>query len=62
MSHGEPQRSRRAEGIPLLLSKFERNLCSWLSPAAAERVLDACADQQRLEEMPVPEFVSLFVV
>jgi 2-methylcitrate dehydratase len=54
-------RRRRAEGIPLLLAKFERSLRSRLSPAAAEGVLDACADQQRLEEMPVPEFGSLLV-
>jgi 2-methylcitrate dehydratase len=54
-------RRRRAKGIPLLLTKFERNLRSRLSPTAAERVLDACADQQRLEGMPVQEFVSLFV-
>jgi 2-methylcitrate dehydratase PrpD len=55
-------RRRRAEGTPLLLRKFEDNLCSRLSPQATERVLAACADQKRLEEMPVPEFVSLFVV
>src|SRR5437763_6177645 len=53
-------RRRRAEGIPLLLAKFEKNLRSRLSAAAADRVLDACADQQRLEQMPVREFVSLF--
>jgi 2-methylcitrate dehydratase len=55
-------RRRRAEGIPLLLAKFEENLRSRLSPQAADRVLAACADQKRLEQMPVPEFVSHFVV
>ena len=53
---------RRAEGIPLLLAKFEANLRTRLSPPAAARVLEACADQQRLERMPVDEFVGLFVV
>jgi 2-methylcitrate dehydratase len=54
-------RRRRAEGIPLLLAKFEANLRSWLEPAAVARILEACADQQRLEQMPVEEFVTLFV-
>jgi 2-methylcitrate dehydratase len=53
---------RRAEGIPLLMAKFEKNLHSRLSPPAVQRVLDACTDQKRLEQMPVPEFVSLFAV
>jgi 2-methylcitrate dehydratase len=55
-------RRRRAEGIPLLLAKFESNLRSRLPARAADRVLEACRDQQRLEQMPVDEFVSLFVV
>jgi 2-methylcitrate dehydratase len=55
-------RRRRAEGIPLLLAKFEKNLRSRLPPAAVERVLAAAADQERLEQMPVPEFVGLFTV
>jgi 2-methylcitrate dehydratase len=55
-------RRRRAEGIPLLLAKFQDNLRSRLAPRAADRILEACADQGRLEQMPVDEFVSLFVV
>ncbi len=55
-------RRRRAEGIPLLLAKFEANLRSRLAAPAVERILAACKDQARLEEMPVPEFVGLFVV
>jgi 2-methylcitrate dehydratase len=55
-------RRRRAEAIPLLLAKFEENVRSRLSPPAVERILAGCADQQRLERMPVQEFVSLFVV
>jgi 2-methylcitrate dehydratase len=54
-------RRRRAEGIPLLMAKFEANLRSWLPPPAAERVLAAVADQGRLEQMAVQEFVGLFV-
>jgi 2-methylcitrate dehydratase len=55
-------RRRRAEGIPLLMAKFEKNLRSRLSPLAVDSVLAACADRERLERMPVHEFVSLFVV
>ncbi len=55
-------RRRRAEGIPLLWAKFEANLRSRLTPAAVERILEGCADQKRLERMPVHEFVALFVV
>jgi len=54
-------RRRRAEGVPLLLAKFERNLRTRLAPSAVDRVLEACADQVRLEQLPVPEFVALFV-
>jgi 2-methylcitrate dehydratase len=55
-------RRRRAGGVPLLRAKFERNLRSRLSPGAADRVLEACADPTRLEQMPAQEFVALFVV
>jgi 2-methylcitrate dehydratase len=55
-------RRRRAEGVPLLLAKFEKNLRTRLAPQAAERVLQATADQARLEQTPVEEFVGLFVV
>jgi 2-methylcitrate dehydratase len=54
-------RRRRAEGIPLLLAKFETNLRSRLPGAAVDRILAACADQARVEQMPVDEFVALFV-
>jgi 2-methylcitrate dehydratase PrpD len=54
-------RRRRAEGIPLLLAKFEENLRARLAPSAVDRILESCADQGRLERMPVHEFVSLFV-
>ena len=54
-------RRRRAEGIPLLLAKFEKNLRSRLAPPAVDRILAAGADQTGLEQMPVDEFVALFV-
>jgi 2-methylcitrate dehydratase len=54
-------RRRRAEGIPLLWTKFENNLRSRLAPEAVNRILTCCSDQTRLEHLPVEEFVSLFV-
>jgi 2-methylcitrate dehydratase len=54
-------RRRRAEGLPLLLAKFESNLRSRLAPPAVERVLHACGDQERLERMPVQELMGLLV-
>jgi 2-methylcitrate dehydratase PrpD len=54
-------RRRRAEGVPLLLAKFERNMRSRLSPEAAERVLSVCSVRDRIMNMPVDEFVGLFV-
>jgi len=53
-------RRRRSEGIPLLLAKFEKNLRTRLAPQSVDRVLSACREQARLEQMPVHEFTSLF--
>jgi 2-methylcitrate dehydratase len=53
-------RRRRAEGTPLLLAKFQKNLRTRLSPGAVERILETCANQARLEQTPVHEFVALF--
>src|SRR5438067_8022110 len=51
-------RRRRVEGIPLLLAKFQENLQSRLTPEAVARILNASAEQERLEQMPVHKFVS----
>jgi 2-methylcitrate dehydratase len=53
-------RRRRAEGLPLLWAKIDQNLRSRLAPASADHILAACAEQERLEQMRVHEFVSLF--
>jgi 2-methylcitrate dehydratase len=55
-------RRRRAEGIPLLLDKFRANLARRFDAAQQQRILEASSDQQRLEAMPVDEFVGLYVV
>jgi len=55
-------RRRRAEGIPLLQEKFERSLATHLSPRRRDQILRLCADQSRLENTPVNEFMELWVV
>jgi 2-methylcitrate dehydratase len=37
-------RRRRAEGIPVLQAKFERNLATRLSPKKSAQILALCAD------------------
>ena len=54
-------RRRRAEGIPLLLEKFERNIKTRLPAARAGAILDLCADPARLGQTPVNEFMDLWV-
>jgi len=53
-------RRRRAEGIPVLLSKFEAALRAQFDTARAEQILHACRDQAALDEMPLNEFLGLF--
>ena len=57
---GHPR--RRDEGLPLLVEKFERNLARRYAPKRQRMILDACADQQRLEKLPVHEFAALFAL
>ncbi|MBV9488188.1 MAG: bifunctional 2-methylcitrate dehydratase/aconitate hydratase [Verrucomicrobia bacterium] len=55
-------RRRRQEGLPLLLAKFERNLCSRIPPRQAEAILALCEDRARLEAIPVHRFMDLFAL
>jgi 2-methylcitrate dehydratase len=55
-------RLRRADGIPLLVDKFERNLRRGLAEKKQREILDVCLHADRLQAMAVDEFVSLFVV
>jgi 2-methylcitrate dehydratase len=54
-------RRRRDEGIPALVDKFNAALDDHYSSEQAEAIRNACADQQALESMSVPDFVSLWV-
>ncbi len=53
-------RRRRAEGIPELITKFERALATRFAPRQAARIEAACADQAQLEAMPVNVFMDLW--
>jgi 2-methylcitrate dehydratase len=53
---------RRKDGIPLLEQKFKANLARRFPPKQQKNILDVSLDQQRLEAMPVHEYVDLYVI
>ncbi len=55
-------RLRREDGIPLLLEKFRTNLARRLALEAQEKILAVSGDLQKLESIPVNEYVELYVV
>ena len=55
-------RRRRAEGIPLLIAKFERNLATRFPAGQAKRILELCLDGEALAATPVHEFTDLLAV
>ncbi len=54
-------RRRREEGMPLLVEKFKTNLRRRFNEAQQLRILDISLDRDRLEAMPVNEYVDLYV-
>ncbi len=54
-------RRRRAEGIPLLEEKFQRNLATCFPPFKCVEIFALCRDQARLEATPVHEFMDLMM-
>jgi 2-methylcitrate dehydratase len=57
---GHPR--RRAEGEPLLLGKFERNLRSRIAPKNADRIFGLLGDQAAAEATAVHDLFDLLVV
>jgi 2-methylcitrate dehydratase len=55
-------RRRRAEGMPLLVKKFETNLASRLAPAWCERILELCLDAKALHSTSIDRFTDMFTV
>jgi 2-methylcitrate dehydratase len=53
---------RRAEGMPLLIDKFKRNLGRRFASEQQQRILGASIDRSALELTPVNEYVDLYVV
>jgi 2-methylcitrate dehydratase len=54
-------RRRRAEGIPQLVTKFERNLATLFDAKQRASIAAACADHDRFEALPVEDFMVLWV-
>ncbi len=55
-------RRRRKEGLPLLVEKFKTNLRRRFDEDQRQRILNASLDLERLEAMPVSEYVDLYVI
>ncbi len=55
-------RRRRTEGVPLLQEKFYQNLLTRFPRSKADALFNACQDQAQLEQMPVQEFMALWVI
>jgi 2-methylcitrate dehydratase len=54
-------RRRRDEGMPLLVEKFKTNLRRRFSIAQQQLILEISLDPERLDAMPVNEYVDLYV-
>ena len=54
-------RQRRAEGIPLLLDKWQSSVAAHYSPAQAKRVLALFGEPAEIDAMPVRDFVAVLV-
>ncbi|MCC8463144.1 bifunctional 2-methylcitrate dehydratase/aconitate hydratase [Photorhabdus bodei] len=53
---------RRKEGIPLLLKKFRTNLARQFPETQQRRILSVSLDCSLLENMPVNEYLDLYVI
>jgi 2-methylcitrate dehydratase len=55
-------RRRRADGIPLLETKFKKNLARRFPAKQCDAIFAASSDRAKLEETPVHEYVDLYVI
>jgi 2-methylcitrate dehydratase len=55
-------RRRREEGMPLLVEKFKTNLRRLFAQERQQRILEVSLDPDRLDRMPVNEYVDMYVV
>ena len=54
-------RHRRHEGIPLLERKFLNSLKSTYSKEHSDSIYSLCLDKERIEQIPVNEFMDMFL-
>lgn len=54
-------RRRRAEGMPVLVEKFRRNLAGVFDAAHAAKIFDLCMDPAKLRATPVADFMAMMV-
>lgn len=54
-------RRRRDEGIPLLIEKFKHNMSTRFSEERITAILALFSDPQKLDQMPVHEFINLWI-
>ena len=54
-------KNRRAEGIPILIKKFEKNLMTQFSEDRVKGIMSLFEDNEKLFNLPVRVFVDLFV-
>lgn len=54
-------RRRRDEGIPLLMEKFNHSVNSHFAKSQAEKIIALCNNNEKLDDMPVDDFVTLLV-
>jgi 2-methylcitrate dehydratase len=55
-------RRRRAEGMPLLVQKFEANLASRFASQQREAIIRLCHDSTALDATPVDRFTDMFAL
>lgn len=53
-------RKRRAEGMPVLVKKFEAAVRAHFEPGQAEAVVGLFADPAKLDALPVSDFMATF--
>jgi 2-methylcitrate dehydratase len=54
-------RRRRAEGIPVLIEKFNNALAGHFPQTQAREIIEVCEQRERMLAMPVPGFMDLLV-
>ena len=55
-------RNRRQEGIPLLERKFLNSLEITYSKEHVDRIYSLCLDKEKIEQIPVNEFMDMFLI